>query len=318
MQTKVTMRNNRKPVLSLIIAAYNVQDEIAATLQSVLTQRRQELEIIIIDDASTDATWAHCRRFAAHENVILHRHTFNRGLSEVRNTGMRMATGEWLAFLDGDDQLTPGAINQMVQTLDSTTDLVVFGFQKIRQGNVIQVFKPTNNLQHIYTGAWNKIYRRQLVRDLLFPPGRFFEDMAFTAIAFLRASHVKVLEAPLVKYCVRDSSITQSSTVAKHVDVVAVLQQLVDYRTDVAQPQDVPAINMLLNKQLFSHMFQVLRYRQVSLEEKVGVLRRLFQAKRRWQTGWQFDDDWRRQCKDVLIWLAGCALVLCWPAKGGE
>ena len=98
MQTKVTMRNNRQPVLSLIIAAYNVQDEIVATLQSVLTQRRQELEIIIIDDASTDATWARCHRFAAHENVILHRHTFNRGLSEVRNTGMRMATGEWLAF----------------------------------------------------------------------------------------------------------------------------------------------------------------------------------------------------------------------------
>ena len=97
MQTKVTMRNDRQPVLSLIIAAYNVQDEIAATLQSVLTQRRQELEIIIIDDASTDATWAHCRRFATtHENVILHRHTFNRGLKcGIQVCGWRQVNG-WL------------------------------------------------------------------------------------------------------------------------------------------------------------------------------------------------------------------------------
>lgn len=69
----------------------------------------------------------------------------------------------------------PGAINQMVQTLDSTTDLVVFGYQRMQQGNIIQVFKPTNSLQHIYTGAWNKIYRRQLVSGLLFPPGRFLK-----------------------------------------------------------------------------------------------------------------------------------------------
>lgn len=152
-----------------------MQDDIDATLQSVLIQRRQEMEIIIIDDASTDATWVHWRRFAAYENVILHRHTFNRGQSEVRNTGMLMVAGEGLAFLDGDDQLMPGAINQMVQTLDSTTDLVVFGYQRMQQGNIIQVFKPTNSLQHIYTGAWNKIYRRQLVSGLLFPPGRFLK-----------------------------------------------------------------------------------------------------------------------------------------------
>lgn len=67
---------------------------------------------------------------------------------------------------------------------------------------------------------------------------------------------------------------------------MAVLQQLVDYWTDVAQPQDLPAINMLLNKQLFSHMFQVLRYQHVPLKDKAGVLRQLCQAKRRWQTGW--------------------------------
>lgn len=75
-----------------------MQDDIDATLQSVLIQRRQEMEIIIIDDASTDATWVHWRRFAAYENVILHRHTFNRGQSEVRNTGMLMVAGEGLAF----------------------------------------------------------------------------------------------------------------------------------------------------------------------------------------------------------------------------
>ena len=122
-------------MVSVIIPVYNVENYLAACLDSVLQQTYRDLEILLINDGSTDRSGEICLTYAAQDERIRYFKTENRGLSEARNLGLCSCTGEYISFVDSDDRLHPQAIEFMLRAIrENDVPLVKAGFDRIPDG----------------------------------------------------------------------------------------------------------------------------------------------------------------------------------------
>ena len=177
----------KKPKVSLIIPVYNVLAFLDHCLDSVLSQTFKDVEIIVIDDGSTDGGGRLCDAYAERDVRIQVFHTENRGLSAARNLGLEKATGDYVAFLDSDDWIEEDFLQRMVETAESyDSDIVCCRYSYDYRGHkedsqeyrdllllagddIMLAFltKP-----YIGNVAWNKLYRRALFSDIRYPEGR--------------------------------------------------------------------------------------------------------------------------------------------------
>jgi glycosyltransferase involved in cell wall biosynthesis len=218
----------RAPRLSVVVPVYNVADYLAEALDSILAQSYDDLEVVVVDDGSTDGSRARVDRYVErHPNVRLVA-SENRGLGAARNLGVRHCRGELLAFADSDDVVLPGAYQAMVDTLDETgSDFVVGAFERNfpdgtatpprqrmlhrerRLGITIEDFPQI--LTDVF--AWNKVFRRGFWEhaEVSFAEGVRYEDQPALTRAYLRAAAFDVIDRPVYFWRIRDdaSSITQ-------------------------------------------------------------------------------------------------------------
>lgn len=215
--------------VDIVIPVHNVAHLVDATIRSALAQDRWRVRLIVIDDSSSDATSERVRRWAARDSrVELERVAFN-DVNATRNHGLDKVRGEFVAFLDGDDILRPGALRDLVASLEgSGSDFAVGGYDRLegrrrvppafwideahaqsRQGVSIEQFP----LMMVNAVQWTKLYRHEFwVRaGLRFPEGGHFQDQLVSARAFARATSVDVLARKVVDWRVRadGSSMTQ-------------------------------------------------------------------------------------------------------------
>ena len=168
--------------ISVIIPVYNVERYLHECLDSVLSQSCSELQIILIDDGSTDDSGMICDEYAAKDSRIAVIHQKNSGAAAAKNAGLRMATGEYLSFVDSDDYLEPGAFRHMVNLLEkSSADVIQCGFcdlfvdEKIDRITLENVctFTAVEYLKRYTTDwtcglLWDKLYKRSLFENIFF------------------------------------------------------------------------------------------------------------------------------------------------------
>lgn len=212
-----------KYLVSIIIPVYNVKPYLKEALDSVIFQTYNNLEILIIDDGSTDGSGKICDLYLYDSRVkVIHQE--NRGLSAARNTGLSLMTGSFVAFLDPDDAYYPDYISTMVAAMDDA-DLVISKFSshctkgKLKQkGEVIpSIFAGTYDRiyslhalsdNQINVSVWNKLYRVELWKDIRFPEGHNFEDAAIAYEIIDRCKKVCVIDDLLYLHRKRSDSIT--------------------------------------------------------------------------------------------------------------
>ncbi|MBY8279682.1 glycosyltransferase [Vibrio fluvialis] len=211
--------------LSLIIAAFNVEEYIEECLLSVVKQEfSNKFEIIIVNDGSTDKTeYLVDKIIRKHINqldikIITKK---NGGLSDARNTGLRKASGDYIAFLDGDDILLPDYSKVLFGEI-SDNDIVSFNSQRFLHNVGDEYSKPViisrnrfkNELMNTFDTnqwfAWARVYRKSLFKDVEFPLHRRFEDVATTPKLYLKANKIKHIDKPLIGYRINPSSITRN------------------------------------------------------------------------------------------------------------
>ena len=178
--------------LSVIVPVFNSADTLERCVSSILSQQVDGLELILVDDGSTDSSPALCDRLSGADDRVRVIHRANGGLSAARNTGIDAATGTWIAFADSDDELVPDTLSANLELATDDVDLVefpvsvhygapncyelVFEPLTVSGNDVFSHWIKTGGYTHCY--AWNKIYRSTLFEGIRFPEGENFEDAA--------------------------------------------------------------------------------------------------------------------------------------------
>ena len=220
-------KDNQEYLVSVIVPVFNVEQYLSICLNSVINQKYKTLELIIIDDGSTDGSGSICDEYKQIDKRIKVFHTDNRGLSAARNTGLEYASGDFLLFLDSDDWLEHDAINKLVK-ISIETDAEVVCFRSVReyakkkpsvnrrQKKYIpdsfilkgdDIIKATCSGQ-IGFSVWNKLWKKQLFEGIKFPEGRNYEDISTSYKALLKTDDVVCISDILYHYRARKGSIT--------------------------------------------------------------------------------------------------------------
>ncbi len=216
---------NQTVLISVIIAAYNIEEYIKRGIDSVRSQTYGNLEIIVVDDGSTDATGVICDRLAAQDARIRVIHKKNGGPADARNVGIAAARGSYIGFVDGDDWIDPDMYEKMLGAMrEQDADLAVCRYRQVHKthtedGSVDRavVFEEQEALQYyvqetkeyvIQNAAWNKLYRRQLLTGIAFPEGKWYEDIMFATMALAHAKRCVYLDTAYYNYIIdREGSI---------------------------------------------------------------------------------------------------------------
>lgn len=222
-------------VLSLVVPIYNVAPYLNDCLTSIASQGHRELEVVLVDDGSTDESPGIAAEWAARDSRFRLVSQPNRGLGAARNTGVAHASGDYLMFVDSDDVLPSYATELLVSAVEQTgSDFAagnVFRLNRkgVRQSTMHRTpFARTQLGTHVSRlpdllsdrTAWNKVFRRQFwdSRELRFPEGVLYEDTPVIVPAHVLARSVDVVEAPVYYWRERedgDRSITQRRTELK-------------------------------------------------------------------------------------------------------
>ena len=191
---------------SVIIPVYNVEKYIDRCLKSIISQNYDDLEIIVIDNGSTDSSGSICDTYASEYSNISVYHIENHGVSAARNFGLAKAQREFICFVDADDYLVGNLFSNMENQLDSGLDLLVFSYYNSLEKNLsettrsakilpIEGKKDRNQFIALFTGlflsdmmytVWNKIYRREFLEEhrIMFEQYELGEDVRFNLNVF--------------------------------------------------------------------------------------------------------------------------------------
>lgn len=213
--------------MSIVVPVFNVALFLPHCLESLAEQSYRDVEIIVVDDGSTDASGQICDRYARQDPRVRVVHQPNAGLAAARNVGMATASGEYVLFVDSDDWAGADLVAHLRDVMDHTNaDVVVGDFvstanEKERprpapSGNAMlltpdDAIRTLMGPQHVlWTVAWGKLFRRSLLTGLEFPQGRLHEDEFFTYRALARAERVAHTTAASYFYRQRAGSIMAS------------------------------------------------------------------------------------------------------------
>lgn len=227
---------NNSALISVIVPVYNVQKYLERCLDSILRQTYQKLEIILVDNGSTDASGRICDSYAARDERIKVIHTDNLGVSHARNTGVEAARGELLGFVDSDDCIAPDMYETLLRNLiKEDADISVCGIYQCFGENPgvaesdfnseLEVVTPYEAISVALENScsyylWNKLYKRELFSKIRFPVGKIYED-AFIMVRLLDcAKRIVYAKWPGYFYIRRADSLTLSGYDRKELDLV--------------------------------------------------------------------------------------------------
>ncbi len=221
-------------LISVIVPIYKVEPYLDRCVQSIVEQTFKNLEIILVDDGSPDACPAMCDAWAEKDSRIKVIHKENGGLSDARNAGLAVATGEYIGFIDSDDYIAPEFLTELYDAMAQTgadiaecaTAYVDEDGNILRQRNVAPVaqmdkLEALRRLvleDGIYQTVWNKLYRRAVINGILFEKGKYHEDDFWTYQVFDRMEKLAVVDRPMYYYLQRAGSIIGAGYTVKRLD----------------------------------------------------------------------------------------------------
>ena len=208
--------------ISVIVPVFNVAGYLPQCVDSILSQDYGNLEVILIDDGSTDGSGEICDRYAALDSRVRAIHQKNGGAAAAKNAGLRLATGEYLAFADSDDYLEPDAYGFLMKALLETgADAVQGSFREVYRNRaeeqriseeILEGYDYLLRFPKDFSCAllWNKLYRRALFDGVFFEEGHKIDDEYFTYQGFLQPRKVVRMDRVVYNYRKRASSVMSS------------------------------------------------------------------------------------------------------------
>ena len=252
------------PLISIIIPVYNVQDYLEKCIHSIMNQTIQDIEIILVNDGSTDNSGEICDLYASKDSRIQVIHKINGGLSDARNIGIQYANGEFIGFVDSDDWVEDNMFEILyklcIETESDISTCLIKGpsaEQEITSMNSLNIiaFDSKAALKQLYSGkilgfsVCDKLFRRSLFENIKFPIGRMYEDGAILYLLFYEANRIIFINFALYNYQHRENSITRRSFSEKRFDVVTNYLETYSF-----MEKKLPELCIHLNKSFFGSL----------------------------------------------------------------
>ena len=246
-----------KPVISVIIPVYNVKDFVGKCLDSVARQKYENLDIVIVDDGSTDGSGEICDELAVQDKRMRVFHKKNGGLSDARNLGIKKAKGEIIAFIDGDDLVSEDFVSAMYEEMaKSDADIVVCGYNLVKPEKEVMsggeaTVKLLTQQENIDIVAWNKLYKKSLFvdNDIWFPKGKKHEDTLTTYKILSKAEKVAYLDEALYSYVERGDSIMKTGRIEERLEMRELAaKEAMEYFKDDRDLKQAAEVALLLAK----------------------------------------------------------------------
>ena len=237
-----------KNKVTVIIPVYNVEKYLEECVDSVINQSYTNLEIIIVDDGSTDLSGELCDDLATKDSRIKVIHKKNGGLSDARNVAIDICTGEYISFVDSDDYVSEYFVEIMLElAIKNNCEIsAIYGGEdfwdeeEYRPQLAVdssdyhcQIMKASKALelmlyQKIATGAPFKLYKKEIFDGIKFPVGYYYEDVATTYKTFEKASCIAVINSKLYAYRKRKDSIIRQKFNDKKLSALKIYREVVD------------------------------------------------------------------------------------------
>lgn len=228
-------------MISVVIPIYNASSTIETILETLTQQTEKDIEVIMVDDGSTDASGSICRWIAQRDSRFHYFYQENAGVSAARNLGLREATGEFIAFLDADDVIDPNYLRELLCTCENADiavcDVVVK--EGKTEGNrfkhtpcLLTQAEALNALftrQAINSGPCGKLFRRKILHGLTFPPLKAYEDILFVKDAFSKAQLIAVTNQTEYVYVQNSQGAMSSFTKSPSLDIIKATDELLDF-----------------------------------------------------------------------------------------
>ncbi len=262
------------PLISVIIPVYNVEKYIQASISSIIEQSYKNIEIILVNDGSTDESGRICDTFAEKDSRIRVIHKANSGVSAARNTGIEAASGDYICFVDSDDYVTPDYVKHMYDTaVKYNADITTSNQYKIwDNGKTVELFKRnepygTVNLKSgietlsdmlygktCYATCCCKLYKKEIFSEIRFPEYRMGEDSFTMYKCFLKAESVAHLYQPDYYYVQHESSAMHSVDYSKFYDYIQLSDAFMRIVSNDYPELFLPAVNRLIENNFWVYM----------------------------------------------------------------
>lgn len=255
-------------LISIIIPVYNCEKYLERCINSVLEQSYSNLELILVDDGSTDRSGSICDDYQKKDDRVVVVHSTNGGAAKSRNSGIDIARGEYIGFIDSDDYISPSMYEHMICVLnESNAEMAVCNYLYVdKEGNdlhrassivrdeVIERIDYLKRLTEPYSGyyitPWNRVYRRELFNGLRFPEGMTHEDNVLTHRIVDRCGRIAIISKEYAYYTQRSDSVSKSHKSYRFYDNIDALADRIEFygKKEEYYPLIAASIHQLCSK----------------------------------------------------------------------
>lgn len=279
--------------VSVIVPIYNIEKHLTRCVESILDQSYPDIEVILINDGSNDRSGEIADFFREKDKRVKVFHQKNAGLSATRNKGIKEASGDFIALIDGDDSIDRCFIEKMMCEMDHETDIVVCGYRELENERVskeikrvagrlsgreatIRLLTQQENFDII---ACNKLYKRKLFLEnkIIYPINKVHEDNLTTYKLYAAAKKISVIEGSLYNYYLRADGITGKNKISERLKMreEAAMEAIEHFRKKAEQKDLLKAAEFSLILAKIAWVDQGIRHGIISMEKIKIIMREL-------------------------------------------
>lgn len=271
------------PKISVIIPMYNTSKYLQNCLYSVVNQTYKNLEIILVNDGSTDNSKTIVKKYAEKDPRIKIINQKNQGLSVARNTGIEKSTGTYITFVDSDDEIDLDMIEKMLTTIQANkTDIAVCSFKETypngkithfgqkyitRNYNTENALKAMLKEQGFMVSATMKLFPKEYFKNIEFPIGKLHEDVSTTYKLIMQANSISYLQDELYTYCHHSNSITSKKFDNRKLDLITLTDEMCN---DI--DKKYPKLKNVTKERRMRARFSILRQIPLGHQESKNIL----------------------------------------------
>ena len=260
-------------LISIIVPIYNVSKYLDKCVESILNQNYKNIELILVDDGSTDGSEKKCDDWAKKDSRVVVIHKENGGSADSRNLGMEAAKGDYIGFVDSDDWIAPEMYEKLIEVIqERNLDMSVCFFKAVSDENY--VFNNTEYPITEYTGRdfanliiaekkprisyaiWKCLYKREVIKDIKFYKGvHYNEDAVFLIESLWNAKKMAFIDAPMYYYRVHESSISNIDISEKRIDdILFKCEWLIDFYKSNGTRKEMSTVRTAIINELVPYL----------------------------------------------------------------